>query len=291
MLNHRKFFDEIRDSLFKRSFSQSQVDGIESLLALWEENFYDNDVRFLAYILATAYHETGARMVAVREGFCKTNKCSINHVTKLYRRGKINKNYALPNTFGNSFYGRGHVQLTHKANYIRMANFINKKYGTTYNFFQNPDLVLRNDISAIILIEGMINGLFTNHKLSDYIVEGKNADYVNARRIVNGTDNAKLIAGYAEEFEQALKNAIITNNNKPHESELPPVSEVVTGKKMMKSTTNLSTVIGYLTSVGTIITTLAEANPWVAALLIIVLTGAAGYIIYERRNKRYYEGI
>ena len=53
------------------------------------------------------------------------------------------------------------------------------------------------------MIYGMREGWFTTKKLSDYIKNGK-ADYVGARRIINGTDEARKIAGYAEIFEKAL---------------------------------------------------------------------------------------
>ena len=44
---------------------------------------------------------------------------------------------------------------------------------------------------------------------SDYIY-GNTCDYVNARRIVNGTDRAETIAGYAEKFQSALLVATST---------------------------------------------------------------------------------
>ena len=52
----------------------------------------------------------------------------------------------------------------------------------------------------------MIKAWFTKHKLSDHIYPGK-ADYVNARRIINGTDKAAQIAEYAKIFSRALKKA------------------------------------------------------------------------------------
>ena len=50
----------------------------------------------------------------------------------------------------------------------------------------------------------MADGDFTGKSLSNYISAGK-CDYVEARRIVNGTDRAHKIAGYAAEFEVALR--------------------------------------------------------------------------------------
>ncbi|WP_202402923.1 hypothetical protein [Shinella kummerowiae] len=49
-------------------------------------------------------------------------------------------------------------------------------------------------------------GSFTEKPLADYINE-KHADYEGARRLVDGTDWANLVAGYAVAFEKALKAA------------------------------------------------------------------------------------
>jgi hypothetical protein len=45
----------------------------------------------------------------------------------------------------------------------------------------------------------MAHGIYTGKKLSDYINADK-CDFLNARRIVNGTDKAELIMGYAQRF-------------------------------------------------------------------------------------------
>jgi hypothetical protein len=50
-------------------------------------------------------------------------------------------------------------------------------------------------------------GMFTGKKLSDYI-KGQFADYKEARRIINGTDKANLLAKYASRFEKILRNSI-----------------------------------------------------------------------------------
>lgn len=71
----------------------------------------------------------------------------------------------------------------------------------------NPDLALKPDIAYRIMLIGMNKGLFTGKKLSDYITD-KNADYINARKIINGNDRAELIAGYATDFENLLKKVL-----------------------------------------------------------------------------------
>ncbi|MGL5034116.1 MAG: hypothetical protein ACRC6M_09990, partial [Microcystaceae cyanobacterium] len=58
------------------------------------------------------------------------------------------------------------------------------------------------DVSLFIIINGMKDGIFTSKKLSDYIA-GSRVDFVNARRIINGTDRADLIAGYAQQWQKS----------------------------------------------------------------------------------------
>ncbi len=67
----------------------------------------------------------------------------------------------------------------------------------------HPDLALNPATAAQILVRGMKEGWFTGRKLSGYFTPTL-ADPTNARRIVNGTDKAALIAGYHAKFLHAL---------------------------------------------------------------------------------------
>ena len=51
----------------------------------------------------------------------------------------------------------------------------------------------------------MMQGLFTGKKLGDYF-NGPKADWVNARRIINGTDQAANIASYAKRYYACLSH-------------------------------------------------------------------------------------
>lgn len=130
----------------------------------------------LAYVLATAYHETAHTMKPVREYGGET-----------YLKKK--KYYP--------YVGMGYVQLTWLENYKKAS----VKLGV--DFVANPKLLLEKKYAAPILITGMKEGWFTGKKLSDYITLSK-SDYVNARRIINGVDKKDLIAKYAEEYEKDL---------------------------------------------------------------------------------------
>lgn len=130
-----------------------------------------------AYALATAYHETAHTMTPVREYGGET-----------YLKSK--KYYP--------YVGMGFVQLTWKYNYEKAT----KELGV--DFVSNPKMLLNPAYSAEILVVGSSEGWFTGKKLSDYITLSK-SDFTSARRIINGTDKAALIAGYAKEYDDLLK--------------------------------------------------------------------------------------
>jgi putative chitinase len=138
----------------------------------------------LAYILATAYWETNRTMQPVREAYWVKN-------AEAWR--KKNLRYY-------PWYGRGLVQLTWEDNYKRAGRLIGQDLTT------NPDRVMEPKISVEILIRGSMEGWFTGRKVPDYI-SGSKKDYVNARRVINGTDKASEIAGLARQYETALSKA------------------------------------------------------------------------------------
>jgi len=208
MIDRAAFFAAVRKSLFGGRLSQSQVDGMNDMLNAWESAGY-TDLRWLAYIFGGVYHEVGRRMVPVREGFATTDAGARAAVAKLFKAGRISRNYALP-VNGVSYYGRGRIQNTHLANYQKLE----KRFG--YPFVKNPDLLLDSKIDANVTIRGHVEGIWTGKKLGDYFNATK-ADWVNARRIVNGTDKAQTIAGYARTFHGALVGA-----NRPDVAPPPP---------------------------------------------------------------------
>jgi putative chitinase len=181
MINRTFFFDQVRDSLFGGKLKQSQVDGITAVLEEWEASHWDQDDRWLAYMLATAYHETDKTMQPIEE----------------YGRGK-GKTYGKPDPeTGQIYYGRGLVQLTWNYNY----EWATKTFGV--DFLNNPNFALDMKYAVKILIVGSIDGVFTGKKLGDYFNE-KRDDPVNARRVINGTDKANLVADHYKKFYAAI---------------------------------------------------------------------------------------
>lgn len=189
----KAFFDAARKSPFGGSLTQAQVDGMEAFLTAWEPvPFFDR--RWLAYCLATIKAETGT--MKPREEVGKGD----------------GKSYGVPDReTGHAYYGRGLVQLTWKANYEKATEEINSRdlVGRQVDLVNKPEQALEADIAAVVLIYGMAEGWFTNHSLPDYFNNDK-SDWTGARKIVNGTDRANEIAGYAQAFNLALSLAATT---------------------------------------------------------------------------------
>ena len=195
-VDKKKFFDSVRETIFNGKLSAKQVEGLELIIDSYLSDGRADNVFHLAYILATAYHETAHTMQPVKE--YGNNTYFFNMYDKLGKRPKVAA--ALGNTEtgdGVKFAGRGYVQLTGRRNY----SLFGKRLGI--DLINNPDLACDARIAAKITLLGMHEGLFTGRKLSDYINPVKK-DYRNSRRIINGVDVAEKIAGYAQKFEDAL---------------------------------------------------------------------------------------
>lgn len=200
-MDEKRFYDNIRQNVFSGRISDEAFQGLKTLLAAWDDEYAEYPDQFLAYCLATAFHETGGTMQPVREGFASSDERARSIVSGMFRRGRIKRNYAAPHPVtGHSYYGRGYVQLTWSYNYRKAGAELGMK------LFENPDKVMQPEIAARILFSGCIEGWFTSKKLGDYISENR-CNYRSARRVVNGLDKAGLIADYAKSFERAIKEA------------------------------------------------------------------------------------
>lgn len=204
------FFPAVRNSVFHGHLDQSQVDGMNVILDTWDASKFD-DLRWLAYMFGTAYHETGATMQPIHE------YGSDAYFTRMYDvKGKrpgvaIQMGNNVPGD-GIKYCGRGFVQLTWKINYQRAGVLLNLP------LVEKPDLAMQPDIAAKIMFEGMTREdmifedkssgnpsfSFTGRTLEQFF-RGLRADWIGARSIINGSDHAFMIAETAKDFFSALK--------------------------------------------------------------------------------------
>lgn len=185
-IDRTRFFSTVRP-MFGGRLTQSQVDGMNAILDGWEARMPNEDMRWLAYMLATAFHETRFTMKPVREAFW------------------LSEDWRRRNLPYYPYYGRGYVQLTHRTNYLKAGNFVGDDLVST------PDLALRPDHAAIIMFIGMTEGWFRRdqngvpHTLKRYFNNTVD-DPIRARRIINGYEEgvAEDIAEYHKVFLRAL---------------------------------------------------------------------------------------
>jgi putative chitinase len=187
----RAFFDHLRGgNLLGPQLSPDEVNGCSAILAaVGGQNW---SLAWAAYGLGTAYHETAHTMLPVREAYWLDEGWRETHL-RYY-----------------PWYGRGFVQLTWRGDdkqpeygYARA----DKELGLDGKLMSNPDLAMQPGVAADILARGMGEGWFSGKSCADYLPRDHPAelhDFIAARRIINGTDRAALVAGYAVEFQKAL---------------------------------------------------------------------------------------
>lgn len=176
-----KFFAVVHGAF--GALTQAQVDGFEALLQAFGTARWP--LAFAAYGLATAWHETAKKMEPVREAFW------------------LSEEWRSKNLRYFPWYGRGYPQLTWEKNYRKADD----ELGLGGALIADPDLAMKPDIAARIMIRGMEAGWFTGKRLADYLPLSGRAGfdaYREARRIINGTDKAQEIAKEAQQFEAAL---------------------------------------------------------------------------------------
>ena len=195
-----KFDHQMFISLYESSqasqfgaLDDNQASGIDALLGFLEQDADISDVRWAAYMLATVKEECANTWQPIEEIGKGQGYPYGNPVTVTDGNG---------NTYVNTYYGRGYPQLTGEGNYQQMGQNLNLGDQLLYH----PERALDPSTSYDILSFGMINGSFTGVGLGDFIDDSQ-TDYFNARRIVNGLDNAQAIADYATTLESLLRQS------------------------------------------------------------------------------------
>lgn len=228
------FFNAVRHSLFGGELTQEQVDGMNDLAKAWQQ-YGDGDPRNFACILGEVKHESAHTMSPVRETLADTDEQAITRLERAWDAGRlpwVKTPYWRRDKEGFSWFGRGRVQNTHRANYEKLE----RRFGIA--FTKNPSLLLDSKIDAMVTVVGHMEGIWTGKKLGDYIKPGNSVelikDFIAARAIVNGDRDKKMpgenitygakIAGYCWKFLQALNEAGDTAPiDPPPPPDVPPV--------------------------------------------------------------------
>lgn len=139
------------------------------------------DPRQIAYMLATAQHET-RDFSAPEEDFGRSQARKLGY------------------SGGEEFYGRGYVHLTHDYNYRKFDELLD----LGGELVESPEQAKDPELAARILVIGMRDGLFTGRRLDRYINDGTQDAY-NARRVVNGITRQAWTIKAAEDCERYAK--------------------------------------------------------------------------------------
>jgi hypothetical protein len=124
-MNREAFFAALRrrgSGVFGTALKPAQTAGITAILA--EALKRHTPLAWLAYILATVYHETARTMQPVRETLAKSDDAAIAILEKSWAAGKmpwVKSPYWRKDVDGRSWLGRGLVQLTHLVNYQKLS--------------------------------------------------------------------------------------------------------------------------------------------------------------------------
>ena len=195
----KKFFDLARAGVMRDDggLDQGEVDGCNAIM----DTTIDWPISWVAYALATAWHETAHTMKPIKE------YGGDRYFFRMYDKQGNRPHVAeeLGNTEpgdGVKFAGRGYVMITGRRNYARASKLVK------VDLLNLPDMAMDPDVAAEILEDGMEKGWFTGTALSHYLPEHGTAtreEFRKARRIINGTDKDRLIAGYAIQFQACLE--------------------------------------------------------------------------------------
>lgn len=171
-------------AMYHGSVDASQNEGILALIASALANglFLKEQI---AYILATAYHETGRHMQGIDE----------------YGKGAGHTYGVADATTHQTYYGRGIVQLTWKANYEKFGSLVG------IDLVHNPERANELMTAVKIAVVGMKRGAFTGVGLERYVNQSA-VDYFSARKVINSEDCAALIADYAVAFAANLHEVL-----------------------------------------------------------------------------------
>lgn len=217
--NSEAFYEHLRNTpLLGPTISTDEFTGCETILAAAAGKL---PTSWTAYCLGTAYHETGGVMAPNIENLNYSTAARIKEVwpsrfptiasaEPFVRNAKALANHVYNGRMGNrpgtndgwDHRGRGQGHITGRDMYAKL----DAELGLGGAMIADPDLAIRPDVSARILVVGMLKGLFTGKKLNDFIAASPlTTQFANARVIINPDRNGQKVAADAEVFFAALQ--------------------------------------------------------------------------------------
>ncbi len=199
------FYDFLRGNhMLGPKISQDEFTGCDTIIRACHAAGWG--ISWVAYALATAYHETAHTMMPIKEiggpaYFHRMYDIEGNRPAKAKELGNTTPGD------GAKYPGRGYPQTTGKDNYAK-ATVALRKLGFAVDLVANPDEMMRADVAAATMVSGMEEGWFTTRDLDDDLPRrgpGSLYQFTESRDIINGSDKEKLIAGYAVDFQTGLQ--------------------------------------------------------------------------------------
>lgn len=246
-MNRDAFFSHLRRAdvrAFGRNLTERQVAGIEALL----DAGASLPLHHMANVLAQVHRETGGGMYPIKETVMPAHRDKnpsdaevIRRLDRAFAAGQLK--WVRTPYWRDGWFGRGQIQITHKANYDR--------FGVT------KEQALELPHSARIAVVGMRDGMFTGRKLADYnfpaaldLPPGQ-----NPRRIVNGTDGSDAeVAQRHRDFAAALEAAgwgpKVSVVSQSLTSKPVDVSETPSGERQSPLAALLSRIFSFLNKGG-----------------------------------------
>lgn len=223
-IDRKTLFDGLKPILGVKSFTQAQVDGLESDISNMEIDPLvppgKVGLQRCAYWIYTDWIESGYTFQPVKE---KGNRA---YFLRMYgpdtKRGHSLGNDDVADTL--AYVGKGKPQVTGENNYEAVENLIRTHYpwiaekyeretgkkfdltrGDQPDDEKDPDNMLRADVSYVAMIAGTTFGLY-GPPVGHYINE-KGCDYGMARHSVNGRDRASEFTEKCPRIERVLITA------------------------------------------------------------------------------------
>lgn len=229
-MERKRFYDDIRGPIHLGRISHTAVLSYEAIIN--EAAAAGATVDELSLMLATALHEAGEDLVPKRESLNYSVSALLDNFSRerISRKqandlGRVKGEVAVPihrqrqianivyggdwgrKNLGNTepddgwnMRGAGLVQITGRRNFRVVGEMLG------VDLEGDPARALNLNVAAKALVLGMMRGIYTGKKLSDYVLPEQ---FRAARAIINGdvAKNGARIANNAEKYRAALRAA------------------------------------------------------------------------------------